>query len=349
MIEKMKLFKRTTITVLALTLLVFCSSAYASDTQCWLNMGNRYPDLKNAFCGGGACTTESQAAALENWWPTSVALEGGGRQEGRTCKFLNPAPCWNSMGNRYQDLKNAFCGGGYCYNEEHAEKLKKWYPSSIALESGGRQEGRQCLSIRLDIDNQCLPFGAPPNGKTQFYPNGLKRTQNFSCNDNYVLVGSSSLSCGFKSNTNTTIVFAWNGTKPTCVASCAALTAPTGGVLGMSKGTQEGSVATYGCSIGKTLQGNSSRTCQKNGQWSGQKPTCKTDADWSDVEIYTYSNVGESNRDGSKVLLTNESGHSFSCRKKWDGTIKSCQGQIKGKRIALRNLAPDVYHIFLWG
>ena len=35
-----------------------------------------------------------------------------------------------------------------------------------------------------------------------------------------------------------------------------------------------GSVVTYSCDIGYTLNGGSTRTCQSDGTWSGSAPTC---------------------------------------------------------------------------
>ena len=39
--------------------------------------------------------------------------------------------------------------------------------------------------------------------------------------------------------------------------------------------TTTGSVVTYTCDVGYTLQGSNSRTCQSNGQWNGSVPQCE--------------------------------------------------------------------------
>ena len=39
--------------------------------------------------------------------------------------------------------------------------------------------------------------------------------------------------------------------------------------------TTYNSVVTYTCDVGYTLQGSNSRTCQSNGQWSGNVPQCR--------------------------------------------------------------------------
>ena len=38
--------------------------------------------------------------------------------------------------------------------------------------------------------------------------------------------------------------------------------------------TTVGSVATYSCFTGYTLNGTSNRTCEADGEWSGDPPTC---------------------------------------------------------------------------
>ncbi|XP_064398980.1 nidogen-2-like [Halichondria panicea] len=56
---------------------------------------------------------------------------------------------------------------------------------------------------------------------------------------------------------------------------CGSLTNPTNGQVDTSNGTTLGSTAIYNCSTGFTLNGNSSRTCGSDGQWSGFQPTCE--------------------------------------------------------------------------
>ena len=49
---------------------------------------------------------------------------------------------------------------------------------------------------------------------------------------------------------------------------------PTNGQRSLSSTTYN-SVVTYTCDVGYTLQGSNSRTCQSNGQWSGNVPQCQ--------------------------------------------------------------------------
>lgn len=43
----------------------------------------------------------------------------------------------------------------------------------------------------------------------------------------------------------------------------------------MLMGTTLGSKAMYTCNIGFMLEGDMTRICQSNGQWSGEAPTCE--------------------------------------------------------------------------
>ena len=59
------------------------------------------------------------------------------------------------------------------------------------------------------------------------------------------------------------------------VVECRSLNAITNGQVNHSAGTTFGQTATYSCDTGYTLEGNSTRTCQANGMWSGSEPTCQ--------------------------------------------------------------------------
>ena len=55
---------------------------------------------------------------------------------------------------------------------------------------------------------------------------------------------------------------------------CRIPNAPANGQLGVS-GTNNRQTATYSCDTGYNLVGNSTRTCQAGGVWSGSEPTCQ--------------------------------------------------------------------------
>ena len=59
------------------------------------------------------------------------------------------------------------------------------------------------------------------------------------------------------------------------VVDCGALTDPANGQVSHPDGTTLGQTATYSCNTGFNLVGNSTRTCQATGDWSGSEPTCQ--------------------------------------------------------------------------
>ena len=54
---------------------------------------------------------------------------------------------------------------------------------------------------------------------------------------------------------------------------CSDLNNPNNGQVSLS-GTTIGSTASYSCDAGYELEGDKTRTCQSNGQWSGREPSC---------------------------------------------------------------------------
>ena len=56
---------------------------------------------------------------------------------------------------------------------------------------------------------------------------------------------------------------------------CGTLTDPTNGQVDHTAGTTVGQNATYSCNTGYNLVGDSTRTCQATGNWSGSVPTCQ--------------------------------------------------------------------------
>ena len=59
------------------------------------------------------------------------------------------------------------------------------------------------------------------------------------------------------------------------VVDCGSLTDPDNGQVTHTAGTTFGQTATYSCNTGYNLVGNSTRTCQATGIWSGSEPTCE--------------------------------------------------------------------------
>ena len=59
------------------------------------------------------------------------------------------------------------------------------------------------------------------------------------------------------------------------VVDCGNLTDPDNGSVNQTAGTTVGQTATYSCNTGYNLVGDSSRTCQAEGVWTGSAPTCQ--------------------------------------------------------------------------
>ena len=56
---------------------------------------------------------------------------------------------------------------------------------------------------------------------------------------------------------------------------CGGLPAPTGGQITFGQGTGFEAAATYSCSEGYTLIGQTQQICLSSGEWSGNAPSCK--------------------------------------------------------------------------
>ena len=59
------------------------------------------------------------------------------------------------------------------------------------------------------------------------------------------------------------------------VVDCGTLTNPSNGQANDTAGTTFRQITTYTCDIGYNLMGDSNRTCQATGMWSGSKPICQ--------------------------------------------------------------------------
>ena len=59
------------------------------------------------------------------------------------------------------------------------------------------------------------------------------------------------------------------------IVDCGSLTDPDNGSVDHTAGTTVGQTATYSCNTGYNLVGDSTRTCQATGNWSGSAPTCE--------------------------------------------------------------------------
>ena len=64
---------------------------------------------------------------------------------------------------------------------------------------------------------------------------------------------------------------------PPPIVRCPSLPDPTNGRVNV-QGNRPGNRASYTCNSGYELVGQSTRTCQNNGQWSGDAPTCESNS-----------------------------------------------------------------------
>ncbi|XP_064386168.1 uncharacterized protein LOC135334780 isoform X2 [Halichondria panicea] len=109
------------------------------------------------------------------------------------------------------------------------------------------------------------------DGSTNNRPVGATAT--YSCFNSYTLVGVSVRTCGSDGE--------WGSTPaPVCQITCSNLPSLTNGNVdygdaGSTDNRPVGTVATYTCVPGYTLNGGITRTCGSDGMWSGSAPVCQ--------------------------------------------------------------------------
>ena len=112
----------------------------------------------------------------------------------------------------------------------------------------------------------CGDPGTPTNGTRNITGTTPSSTVQYSCDDGYILIGSSVREC--LSNES------WSGVEPECeLVDCGNPEIPTAGVLSILN-TTAGSSAIYNCFEGYNLIGERERVCLNNGTWSGSVPSC---------------------------------------------------------------------------
>ena len=149
----------------------------------------------------------------------------------------------------------------------------------------------------------CNALSNPANGQVSTTGTTFGQTATYSCNTGYNLVGDSTRTCQATGM--------WSGSAPTCqsmflfssvnyqaistyvsllpiVADCGALSNPVNGQVTTS-GTTFGQTATYSCNTGYNLVGESTRTCQATGNWSGSAPMCECMFVLSNTYHLTYT------------------------------------------------------------
>ena len=107
----------------------------------------------------------------------------------------------------------------------------------------------------------------PPSQLSVIAPNNSYNSDaTYSCEIGYSLSGSDTRTCQADGT--------WNGSEPTCsIVTCPPL-AVTSRLAVSAPNLTYSSNATYSCSVGYEIIGNSTRTCQNDGTWSESEPTC---------------------------------------------------------------------------
>ncbi|XP_052811038.1 neurogenic locus notch homolog protein 2-like isoform X3 [Mya arenaria] len=114
----------------------------------------------------------------------------------------------------------------------------------------------------------CGALTAPASGAVTHPLTYEGQKASYSCDADYQLVGNAERTC-----LNTGL---WDGSDPSCVEDCGALTDPLNGDVTYAN-TILNEVATYTCSATFKLVGNAMRTCETGPAWSGTEPTCTED------------------------------------------------------------------------
>ncbi|XP_077532635.1 sushi, von Willebrand factor type A, EGF and pentraxin domain-containing protein 1-like isoform X8 [Haemaphysalis longicornis] len=150
------------------------------------------------------------------------------------------------------------CGPGY-----FPRNIKTWTATCVRLSNGS-------AGWKIE-ENDCRPVSCGHPGEVRWgrlldAVFAFPRPVRYECNQGYRLVGDSTLYC--QSNGR------WSGTKPEChIMDCGALEDIPNGRVTLS-GTTFGSLAEYACSRCFRLVGNSTRTCDEYGKWTGTSPRC---------------------------------------------------------------------------
>ena len=111
----------------------------------------------------------------------------------------------------------------------------------------------------------CGDPGIPNNGQVIGTNYTYNSTVMYSCDDGYILNGSSSLIC---------LTDQWNDTHPSCdLIKCSDPGIPTNGIAIGNVFTFRSSVE-FQCNTGYELTGNTSTFCHANGKWNASLPYC---------------------------------------------------------------------------
>lgn len=223
-------------------------------------------------------------------------------------------------------------------NAYYLELLRNTYTFGQALnvhcEKGYLQKGSSVIACQYDQTwntSEILCEKVRCSVPGYFLNGGIKGTDftygaqiTYGCLEGYLLVGERSRTCGANGR--------WEGTEPLCKR----ITCPNDDVL--ANGYIEGrdhsyqAVRLYRCMRGYRLVGDSRRTCQSDGQWSGRQVEClivscglpeRPDNGYASVNHTTYESVAEHRCDkgyelyGDKYRMCDHNGW-------WTGFVPTC-------------------------
>jgi len=121
----------------------------------------------------------------------------------------------------------------------------------------------------------------------------------------------------------------------TCVLNCEMLMNPFNGRV-VLMGRTVGSQATYDCNEGLNLEGNETRTCQPDGMWSGNEPTCEAvdcgslmDPENGMVNLLngTVFQSEATYNCSENFILNGNSTRICQSRGQWSGSQPTCEGE----------------------
>eukprot|EP00731_Ephydatia_muelleri_P015162 Em0008g882a len=203
-------------------------------------------------------------------------------QDNKTCDDINE--CATANGNCSQICINT--NGSYfcvCYPGYFLEQDGKTCTdvdecaylngncSQICVNTIGTYHCSCNCSYRLGADNSSCYFQCPTNLPPHLILEGsayVNTQATFSCPQGYGLVGNTTLQCASDGT--------WSAGFPQCVEGVCPLALGGSTHLQVHGSAEYGSTNTFYCDFGYALSGNAIQTCQSDGTWSGDLPTCDT-------------------------------------------------------------------------
>jgi hypothetical protein len=135
-----------------------------------------------------------------------------------------------------------------------------------SLESGVEAHPEGGGDTKPEVGGSCQALDNPMNGTVATPALTTGSVAEYTCGMGYSIDGSAERTCDSDGN--------WSGLAPTCsIVSCPPLAAPTGGLVSVPSVVYQSS-AKYSCDTGYSLSGNTTRTCEADGSWTGTVPTC---------------------------------------------------------------------------